>query len=77
MPISSALDVLDIESGNVLGRLADIISSPAHDIYLVRGEHEYLIPAVPEFIREIDPDGGLLRRVKILEGMASDENWTL
>lgn len=67
------LSVVDAETGRTLGRLDEVLFSPAHDIYLVRGAREYLIPAVPEFIRNIDPEGGLIR-VRILEGMAGDEN---
>lgn len=67
------LEVLDADTGASIGRLEEIFPSPAHDIYVVRGRREYLIPAVSEFIRQIDPEHGLIR-VRILEGMAGDEN---
>ncbi len=43
------------DAGEPLGRVVDILESPAHDIYVVRGPlGEVLIPAVEEFVRELD-----------------------
>jgi len=40
--------------GNKIGEVVDIFNNGAHDVYVVRmGEKEYLIPAVKEFIRDI------------------------
>ena len=55
-----------------LGRLAEVIPMPAGDVYVVRGEHEYMIPAVPAFVDPIAPDDTCIR-VRLLEGMRSDE----
>lgn len=65
------LEVRDAETGTVLGVIADILTPPSHEIYVVKGEHEYMIPAVDEFVKEIDVDGGFVR-VKLIEGMATD-----
>ena len=47
---------------------------PAHKVYTVQGEHEYLIPAVKgAFIRSVDLDANRME-VNVWEGMASDEN---
>jgi len=35
------------ESGAEIGLLSDIIEAPAGNVYVVRGEKEHLIPAVP------------------------------
>jgi 16S rRNA processing protein RimM len=41
-------------SGEGIGVVEDIFETQAHDVYVVRrGEKEYLIPAVREFIRDI------------------------
>jgi 16S rRNA processing protein RimM len=40
---------------------------------VVKGEHEYMIPAVDAFMREINLEEGWMSLV-ILEGMATDEN---
>ena len=66
------LEVRDAETGDVLGTIHDILTPPAHEVYVVRGGgKEYMIPAVDEFVKEIDVDGGFIR-VKLIEGMASD-----
>ena len=59
--------VLD-EDGNELGILADILEKPASRIYVVRGETEHLIPAVPEFILGTDAENGVVT-VHLIEGM--------
>ena len=58
------------EDGNDLGRLTEILSTAAHDIYVVRSESgaEILLPAIDEVILEIDLDNGLLR-VHLLPGL--------
>lgn len=60
-------DVFD-ENGNRIGILEEIMESPAQPIYIVRGQNEHLIPAVPEFIMSTD----LSKReiiVHLIEGM--------
>ncbi|HNY91639.1 MAG: Ribosome maturation factor RimM [bacterium ADurb.Bin431] len=57
------------EEGVALGEVVDILRNPAHDVYVVRGdEREYLIPAVPEFIRQIDSETGLMI-VHVVDGL--------
>lgn len=47
--------------GQDLGEIAEIIDNAANDVYICRnGEKEVLIPAVEEFIREIDLDKGTM-----------------
>jgi len=59
--------VIDADNKEV-GILEEIMERPASDIYVVRGESEHLIPAVPEFITELDPFNGMVR-VNLIEGM--------
>ena len=50
------------ENGNELGVLADIISTGANDVYVIKpleGE-EVLVPAVKEFVIKIDPGSRLI-----------------
>lgn len=56
------------EDGNEVGKLVDIMETPASTIYVVRGETEHLIPAVPEFILKTDADRGIIK-VHLIEGM--------
>ena len=59
--------VLD-EDGNSVGELVDVLETPASRVYVVRGEREHLIPAVPEFIKQTDPEAGVVT-VHLIEGM--------
>ena len=62
------LTVVD-EAGNHLGELAAVENYPAHKVYTVRGDREYLIPAVKDaFILDIDMDAGHMT-VRVWEGM--------
>jgi len=64
------LSVYDQE-GQLLGHLAEVLSMPKNDVYVVRGEKEYLIPAVKEYIRNTDIAAGRMD-VTIIEGMQTD-----
>ena len=56
------------EDGNEIGRLTDVLERPAHNIYVVRGEREHLIPAVPAFILRTDAEAGVIT-VHMIEGL--------
>lgn len=63
------LEVRDAQSGAVLGKVADVLTLPANNVYVVRGgERELMIPVVPQFIAETNPEGGYLR-VNLIEGL--------
>ena len=63
------LEVRDADSGNVLGTISDVLTPPANNVYVVKGENqEYMIPAVPEFIVETNVDAGYVL-VHLIEGM--------
>ena len=65
------LPVVDHESGHKYGTLSDVIRPGAQQIYVVKGENgEFMIPVVPEFIKEITVGDGGAVRVKLIEGMA-------
>lgn len=61
------------EDGIPFGEIRDVLTMPSSDVYVIRGEREYMVPAVKAFVKEIDLNA---RRVKIarIEGMATDEN---
>ena len=56
------------EAGTELGVLADVLDTPRHQVYVVRGEREILIPAVPAFILRTDTEAGRIT-VRLIEGM--------
>lgn len=55
--------VLDAETGREYGKVKDITHPGAQDIYTVVDEtgKEYMFPAVPEFLKEIDVANGVVR----------------
>lgn len=54
-----------------IGKVKEVLSMPGNDVYVVRGEKEYMIPAVRAFVKEINVDEGFLR-VELIEGMETD-----
>ena len=57
------------EAGRTLGKVAEILSTGANDVYVVRGElGELLLPAVEDVVKEIDTTGGLMI-VDLLPGL--------
>ena len=56
-----------------IGTIADVLQPPANDVYVVRGEggREYMIPAVREFVEEVNVPAGFVR-VRLIEGMATN-----
>ncbi len=57
------------EGGETLGILAEVMRMPAHDVYVVRTEeHEFMIPAVSEFVRAVDM-GARTMTVRLIDGM--------
>jgi len=47
------------DDGTLLGTIADIFDTGSSDIYVVRGgDREYLIPAIADVIKAVDPAGG-------------------
>ena len=60
-------DVRD-EAGTRIGTLVEIFEAPRSSIYVVRGETEHLIPALPEFILRTDAEAGVVT-VRLIEGM--------
>lgn len=71
--ISDLIGLPVFAEGKEIGTLKDVLSGPANDVYIVKGEHEYMIPAVSEFLEDVNVDEGYIR-VKLLEGMATDES---
>ncbi len=69
------LDVIDTESGEKIGTLSEVMSPAGRDVYVVadvRGG-SFMIPAVPEFIKDIKIDGeGAGIYVKLIEGLREE-----
>ena len=60
-----------LADGVEIGKITEVLTPPGNDVYVVKGEHEYMIPAVQEFIETLNPADGCIR-VKLIEGMRTD-----
>lgn len=66
-------DLLDCKvedmKGDFIGIIKDVIENPSNDAYLiVNDDKEYLVPAVKEFVKDIDIDNKLII-IDPIEGM--------
>jgi 16S rRNA processing protein RimM len=62
-----------LADGVEIGKIVDVFDYPGNKVYVVRGEHEYYIPAVKEYVLSTDMDTGVMQ-VKLIEGMRTDES---
>ena len=67
------LGVVVFSDGLEIGKIVDVLDYPGNMVYVVRGEHEYMIPAVNAFVLSTDLEKNEMR-VRLIEGMRSDEN---
>ena len=71
-----AAELIGVEvyaDGQLIGKIREVLDYPGNSVYVVRGEHEYMIPAVKAFILNTDMEANTMQ-VKLIEGMRSDEN---
>ena len=59
--------------GEKIGQIKEVLDYPGNSVYVVKGKHEYMIPAVKAFILNTDVEANRMD-VKLIEGMRSDEN---
>ncbi len=57
--------------GVEIGRITEVLTLPGNDVYVVQGEHEYMIPAVREYVQPLDLAEGCVH-VTLIEGMQTD-----
>ncbi len=68
------LTARDAATGEDLGAVEEVLDYPAHKVYVVRGgRDEFMIPAVPAFVKSIDMAAGVME-IHVWEGMGSHEN---
>ena len=71
-----AAELIGVEvfcEGASIGKITDVLDYPGNSVYVVKGQHEYMIPAVNQFILCTDVDANRMD-VKLIEGMLTDEN---
>ncbi len=57
----------------VVGQITDVLDYPGNKVYVVKGEHEYMIPAVKAFVVSTDMEANRMQ-VRLIEGMRTDES---
>jgi len=62
------LNAVDYESGENLGIIAEVLSLPSNNVYVIRGVREIMVPAVPDFVKEKNLEAGIIK-LKLIEGM--------
>ena len=66
------LEVLDAATGDKLGTVENILTPPAHNVYVIGGgAKRYMIPAVPAFVAETNVEGGYIK-VNLIEGLEAN-----
>ena len=71
-----AAELIGVEvfsDGVCIGKIMEVLDYPGNSVYVVKGEHEYMIPAVKQFILSTDVDANEMQ-VRLIEGMRTDEN---
>jgi len=67
------IDVEVFQEGVCLGKITEVLDYPGNQVYVVKGEYQYMIPAVRQFVLDTNLDENRME-VKLIEGMRSDEN---
>jgi len=62
------LKAVDAETGDSLGSVIDILTLPSNNVYVIKGDREILVPAVPEFIIETNIKDGYVK-LRLIEGL--------
>lgn len=66
--------VFDADSDALLGTLADVSPTGANDVWHIkRGETEYLVPAIPDVIVNVDINNDVIK-IRPLKGIFDDED---
>lgn len=71
--VSELIGVRVFADGQEIGQIADVLDYPGNKVYVVRGEHEYMIPAVKAFVLDTDMENETMQ-VRLIEGMRTDES---
>ena len=62
-----------LENDTELGKVVDVLDYPGNKVYVVKGQYEYMIPAVKAFIISTDLEQNTMQ-VKTIKGMRTDES---
>ncbi|HRR76885.1 MAG: 16S rRNA processing protein RimM [Ruminococcus sp.] len=63
------MEVRDADSGQIYGKLADVMQTGANDVYVIKGDDkEYLVPAIADVIVSTDIENDVMT-IRPLDGL--------
>jgi len=62
------LRAVDADTGVELGAVAEVLTLPSNNVYIIKGEREIMVPAVSDFIVETNLEAGYIK-LRLIEGM--------
>ncbi len=71
-----AAELVDMDvyaDGVCIGKITEVLDYPGNKVYVVKGEHSYMIPAVRQFVLGTDLAENRME-VQLLKGMRDDES---
>ena len=71
--VAELIGVSVYTEGQLIGKVTDVLDYPGNKVYIVKGDHEYMIPAVKAFVVSTDLAQNKMQ-VKLIEGMRTDES---
>lgn len=64
------LDVYD--NNKLMGKVVDIITSPAHDILVIQNKKKHMVPNIDEFIEKVDLKNNKII-IKYIKGLTNED----
>ena len=62
------LKAIDADCDTEIGKVTDVLSLPKNNVYVIKGNREILVPAMPQFVVETNIDAGYIK-FRLLEGL--------
>ena len=62
-----------IADGVEIGKITDVLDYPGNKVYVIEGEHQYMVPAVKQFILSTDMENNTMQ-IHLIEGLRTDES---
>ena len=71
--VSELIGMNVIADGALIGKITDVLDYPGNKVYVIEGDHQYMVPAVKQFILSTDLENNVMQ-IQMIEGMRTDEN---
>lgn len=62
------VEVKDADTGKVYGKITEVMQTGANDVYVIKGDREYLVPAISDVVVSTDIDGNSMT-IRPLDGL--------